>query len=469
MVSIIPFSGGCYGYVRCTLGPTVGFLTGCSEAAKYILYAVILAYVIGLLFQNVYEFEDHWLPVIWLAFYVCAIAFKAVPLNWSIYVWVGLALMTLITQCIFIFGAAKESNWKHFRKDINPFNTDGDDFLQGLGLAGYLFTGIDSVRTCMDNESNKVVPYVMVILTLVSIMMGLATIISMRAYSMFLVPSFLPFSPGLTIALPGIKAKFADFFTLPCVLGANLGFFYSGGKQISSMMDSRFLPSLTLCGLRNLAKVGGLEGSNKSKRYAVSENKENISDSDIRSEIVLTSPPWTVMETIIPLTISGLVSYILLVVCYYTIDDLLPYIVRTAALLGCFEICCMMGAYLIFSTRFANMDRGFRSPFGMVGALMAIGRRQFFSREEQEKFLKAYIVNANLSKRKARGSFTTGGDGGKDSGRIVSGRIKYFHDMFVFATASPRHLASSIRHVETYDSHQAELRLKRRADAHQSP
>eukprot|EP00981_Chlorochromonas_danica_P015330 scaffold11717_cov179-Ochromonas_danica.AAC.1 len=33
MVSIIPFSGGCYGYVRCTLGSTIGFLTGCSEAA----------------------------------------------------------------------------------------------------------------------------------------------------------------------------------------------------------------------------------------------------------------------------------------------------------------------------------------------------------------------------------------------------------------------------------------------------
>eukprot|EP00981_Chlorochromonas_danica_P004162 scaffold833_cov177-Ochromonas_danica.AAC.8 len=108
MVSIIPFSGGCYGYVRCTMGPTVGFLTGCSEAAKYILFAVLTVYIVGLLFQNVYEFEDHWLPVIWLAFYVCAIAFKAVPLNWSVYVWVGLALMTMITQGIFIFGAAKE-------------------------------------------------------------------------------------------------------------------------------------------------------------------------------------------------------------------------------------------------------------------------------------------------------------------------------------------------------------------------
>eukprot|EP01039_Chlorochromonas_danica_P009704 gene9704-biopygen4876 len=209
MVSIIPFSGGCYGYVRCTLGPTIGFMTGCFEAAKYTMYAVVIAYLIGLLFQDMYEFEDHWLPVIWLAFYVLAIAFKTVPLNWSIYVWVGLALMTLITQGIFIFGAAKGDNWKNLSPDINPFNRKVGDFLQAIGVANFLLVGIDSVRTCMDDESNKVVPYVMVTATLVSIGTGLASIISMRAYSMnpFLFVTSIPFSPGLLIAIPSINAN----------------------------------------------------------------------------------------------------------------------------------------------------------------------------------------------------------------------------------------------------------------------
>eukprot|EP00981_Chlorochromonas_danica_P004161 scaffold833_cov177-Ochromonas_danica.AAC.7 len=313
MVSIIPFSGGCYGYVRCTLGPTAGFLTGCSEAAKYILYAVIFSYVISVLFQNVYEFEDHWLPVIWLAFYVCAIAFKTVPLTWSVYVWVGLALMTMITQCIFIFGAAKESNWKHFRKDINPFNTDGDDFLQGLGLAGYLFVGIDSVRTCMDNESNKVVPYVMVIVTLVSIVMGLATIISMRAYSMnplLFATNFFPFSPGLTIALPGIKAKFIDFFSLPSILGAGLGVFYSGAKQISSMMDSGLFPSVSTRDLKKLGKVDVALVADESVHGAANEIISMVADDDMVSGRVSATARHSksTLETIIPLTISGVVS-----------------------------------------------------------------------------------------------------------------------------------------------------------------
>eukprot|EP00981_Chlorochromonas_danica_P007686 scaffold1867_cov177-Ochromonas_danica.AAC.3 len=497
MVSIIPFSGGCYGYVRCTLGSTIGFLTGCSEAAKYILFAVLTVYIVGLLFQNVYEFEEHWLPVIWLAFFVAAIAFKAVPLNWSIYVWVGLALMTMITQCIFIFGAAKESNWKHFRKDINPFNTDGDDFLQGLGLAGYLFVGIDSVRTCIDDESNKVVPYVMVVVTLVSIATGLATIISMRAYSMnplLFATNFFPFSPGITIALPGIKAKFADFFSLPSIVGASLGFFYSGGKQISSMMDSGLLPSLNLCGLK-MNKVGVVNGSdagNHGKSDAAGENKNSSSDVMTPEEVsALAGHSKSTMETIIPLTISGILSYILLVACYYKIDDFLPYIVRTAALLACFEIIFMMGAYLVFATRFGNMDRGFRSPFGMVGALMAIGfwillfvtnfyyqepsdrlweglallfffvvcmvyyvsfasSHQFFSREEQEKFLKAYIVNANKGKKKGRG-----GAAGKSSSNKSGFGYKMWSNLqaaFGLAASTSHHHGNSSNNPEGIDS-----------------
>eukprot|EP00981_Chlorochromonas_danica_P015927 scaffold14785_cov308-Ochromonas_danica.AAC.1 len=195
--------------------------------------------------------------------------------------------MTLITQCIFIFGAAKESNWKHFRRDINPFNTDGDDFLQGIGIAGYLFVGIDSVRTCMDNESNKVVPKMMVVVTFISIATGLAMVISMRAYSMnplLFATNFFMLSPGLTIALPAIKAKFADFFTLPFIVGAGLGFYYSGGKQISSMMDSGLFPSLRLCCWKKMGKVGIADGSDEGvggKSDAVGEVADVVASNEV--------------------------------------------------------------------------------------------------------------------------------------------------------------------------------------------
>ncbi|RYY82760.1 amino acid permease, partial [archaeon] len=34
MTSILPFAGGSYGYVRCALGPFIGFVVGCCEAME---------------------------------------------------------------------------------------------------------------------------------------------------------------------------------------------------------------------------------------------------------------------------------------------------------------------------------------------------------------------------------------------------------------------------------------------------
>eukprot|EP00981_Chlorochromonas_danica_P011002 scaffold3611_cov288-Ochromonas_danica.AAC.1 len=209
-----------------------------------------------------------------------------------------------------------------------------------------------------------------------------------------------------------------------------------------------------------MGKVGVADGSDEGaggKSDAVGE----IADVAVSNEV----PPLSVLskstlESIIPLAISGTISYIVLVACYYKVDNFVPYIVHSAALFSSVEIIFVMGAYLIFSTRFANMDRGFRSPFGMLGAVLAIGfwillfvsilyylspndrmweglsllffyivcivyyvgfasRHQFFSREEQEKFLKAYIVNANKGKKKGRAG---GGGAGVGAGKLNSNK-----------------------------------------------
>eukprot|EP00981_Chlorochromonas_danica_P014042 scaffold7245_cov197-Ochromonas_danica.AAC.2 len=438
LVSIVPFSGGCYGYVRCTLGPTIGFLTGCSEAAKYTLFNLMTVYTVGVLFQNIYDFQDDWLPVIWLACYVLAIALKVVPLRWSVYVWVGLAAMTLVTQCIFIFGSVKVSNWKHFRKDINAFDSKRDDFLQALSSAGYFFFGIDSVRTCMDDESNKVVPKVMVVVTFISIFTALASIISMRAYSMnplLFATNFFPYMPGLEKALPQANEKLLNLLDLPCIVGATLGFFYSGGKQVSSMMESGLLPSLSLCGIKKHNKVG--DAAVMQGGIIAESGSGSVEETMTVEKVNRVSQRKDVLETIIPLSCCGIVSYVLLVVCYYKVNGFLSHVIRTAISLASIEGFCMMGAYVIFSTRFGNMERGLKSPFGAGGAVLAMvywgylfvanlyfqdekdrlweglsvlfffvvcltyyivfaSRWQFFSKEEQEKFLKAYVVNVSM-------------------------------------------------------------------------
>eukprot|EP00981_Chlorochromonas_danica_P015889 scaffold14720_cov172-Ochromonas_danica.AAC.14 len=38
MTSFLSFAGGSYGYVRCAMGPTMGYLIGFCESIEYILY-----------------------------------------------------------------------------------------------------------------------------------------------------------------------------------------------------------------------------------------------------------------------------------------------------------------------------------------------------------------------------------------------------------------------------------------------
>lgn len=38
--SIAPFAGGLYGYVRCSVGPMLGYLTACCEMCVYMFYSV---------------------------------------------------------------------------------------------------------------------------------------------------------------------------------------------------------------------------------------------------------------------------------------------------------------------------------------------------------------------------------------------------------------------------------------------
>jgi amino acid transporter len=49
MISILPFSGGTYGFARVTVGPYFGFLVGCFESFGNILYSVIGMIELGII------------------------------------------------------------------------------------------------------------------------------------------------------------------------------------------------------------------------------------------------------------------------------------------------------------------------------------------------------------------------------------------------------------------------------------
>eukprot|EP00981_Chlorochromonas_danica_P001770 scaffold381_cov168-Ochromonas_danica.AAC.23 len=426
MVSIIPFSGGSYGYTRCTLGPTVGYVVGMMEAAKYMVFALLAGYTVGVMLQEAFDFAEHWLPVIWLAYFVLINVTVSCGVKYLWWFWGLLALGVLLTQSIFVFGAIKYGEAGNLGSRFNELHTGGDsggDFLKNLSLSLYLISGIDAMRSCANDRSNRVVPHAMVIVMVGIIVMGYVQVVAMRSYVLnpykLLLYTF-SYNVGLEQTLPDVPTKYLALFSLAGTFGNGYGFLYGGARQVRSMAGSGLLPAfLTYSQTKEQVE-------SEEKEMLPSKDKE---DSDCNEKEI---------KPTMALLVCSLFCYALLLVGYYKIDTFSRKFSRMCTVLAVLQTSALMLAYCVFAVRFSNLERRLRSPFHIPGAFIVIGyfitvfftvfyyedhsenygyalviffvsimiyyylvasKRQFFSKEEQEKFMKAYVVNANKRKK----------------------------------------------------------------------
>lgn len=150
LISIVPFSGGCYAYTRCALGSFMGYLAGVIETAKYLLFAVFNIYRITVIFHDIYDFNEAYDLLISLSFVLVlnVLHWYNLRLLWWFVGIVG--AMILIVQLLFIFGATTKGTAANI---INTsFRFDRDLFLVGFSYSSYLLSAVDAVRTCVDDE-----------------------------------------------------------------------------------------------------------------------------------------------------------------------------------------------------------------------------------------------------------------------------------------------------------------------------
>jgi hypothetical protein len=75
MMGIIAFSGGSYGYARCTLSPFVGYLVGMCDLLQTILYSAVFVNTIAHPFALASGDPSYlnYLPLWWIAVYTVVI------------------------------------------------------------------------------------------------------------------------------------------------------------------------------------------------------------------------------------------------------------------------------------------------------------------------------------------------------------------------------------------------------------
>eukprot|EP00981_Chlorochromonas_danica_P008492 scaffold2205_cov183-Ochromonas_danica.AAC.17 len=250
LISIVPFSGGCYGYSRCAMGPMMGYVAGMFEAAKYILYATFNINRLGDIFLQAYGFDEKYQIIVWLAFLIVfnlVHYFQTKMLWWTIAL-VGIAIFVI--QVIFIFGATSEGSVTNIQ--ASRWDSDPDAFLKSLPYAVYMLSALDAVRTCVDDQGSDVVPKALLHIMAWSIVAAFASIVAQSAYNYDdhnLVKEDYAYNVGLRMVFSmSSNNKFVTLFSLPGGLGCSLAFLYCAARQVRSMASSGLLPPFLAMG-----------------------------------------------------------------------------------------------------------------------------------------------------------------------------------------------------------------------------
>lgn len=286
-------------------------------------------------------------------------------------------------------------------KDINGFTNNWHDALKVMPLAAWFFVGVEAMTLSCDDiarPSHTVPPTmvaVMITLLITSISITLTTA-SQHPGTIGLVDAVLPLSPGYNLAFGNnLTSPILALFALPGVFGTAFGFMFAYGRQVAAMARSGLLPQpLALSGGRNDAPVPAL-----------------LAGSVIGGSVLLLL--WELFP-----------------------NDQKTISARLFGLCMLGSCCVYVSIFLSFLTArryLANVPRLFTSPLGIIGAiygvivfasmalalaffqrdnysalivfiailLMALGyyyliarKKEFLSLQEQEQFMKAYLMRA---------------------------------------------------------------------------
>eukprot|EP00981_Chlorochromonas_danica_P012879 scaffold5514_cov166-Ochromonas_danica.AAC.13 len=387
MTSITAFAGGCYGYTRCSIGPYFGFICGCCELLSMHIFTVLSVDTITECITVSYGTLSTW-ELIWAG--MVYVLVTLVFLGRANHFWIAMeitAVFSLVIILMFLIGVMTE------QKDIfsiglsereDPHFVDGGKgWATHLYYASWFFMGIECITVTGKKIKNP------------------SKILS-RA---------LPISVLLATAFAFWVMKFSVrtgvMLCTPPLISSAIGLMYSIINSTHAMAQSGMLPAWL---------------------------KPTIGQEEV--------PIVCVIACIV-------FQYGMFVAEFMPEEDIISRLFPIAILCACVSYFGVLSSFISFKTRFSGMGRLLTIPiwicfFGYAAFLtqfivvlaydplrkevsmvfflflfglsvyyyLVVRQTQFFSKEEQDKFFKAYVLNANKKRSNNKKS--------KNSGSLVS-------------------------------------------------
>lgn len=339
MGSSTAFSGGVYGMSRVVLGFYAGFLMGMFELLEYIFYTSLSVQFLGVFFISNFNLDSNYQPLIWAAFYLSALMFQ---LTGGAFFWrfnYSIALFSLIILLIYCFGSLPATNFDENASmrlpgteiaDMNNWFVGGmSAFMTSLPQTTSGFAGVEAsaLLTNLLEQPKRDFSY--------GIVAGTLTLFVTMFFTLFVACSIGDGS-GLTYVMNlsffmdagfqtfGISQVTAQWLMFPSQYAMAFGFILPYSRLLYAMAESNLMPSFL-----------NLKGSE-----------------DHRPSVL----------------IGSLISFLLCLANFYEPN---LNLLNMALLFGFFVYLANLYAFYEMRTNFSSVERTFRSPFGISGAIFA--------------------------------------------------------------------------------------------------
>lgn len=404
LTSIVCFSGGCYGYVRCANGPFFGYLTACCEILANNFMTIISVYSVGTSITTATSISRYYEPLWFFLTYLAVflIHFQGGRRFWSMNGYC--AIIGMLTVALFIIKALALNQYIYTEPFIGNRHVGlhSDNFMTMFYYPTWCLIGTETATIAGAGITNgsEVIPWALI-------------------YCVSTIAAFTFTTMMLSIA--SYQGNWDDF--------SNVAFPVDFMDQIVSNQDIKNMLNALLIIPPNFSSAVGFMFPSKHLLFSLSAS--GVLPAFFKQKW---GPQQVELNSLLTATVT---QYLVLMIGWSL--SLNPPFFFICMLGGSFLYVSVHISYITFYFQFDSMKRGFHSPVGIFGAIYGIGcfslvflsllifqgpihpplfigflivasiyyfqvaqHTQFFSKEEQDKFMKAYIVNANKMRRKKK-------------------------------------------------------------------
>ncbi len=368
MSPALPHTGGAYSFARTAFGPWGGFITGVAENIEYVLTPAVIVYFIGAYLTAIFGTPAAWQPLFWVAGYVIFVTANARGVELSFMVTAMVTLMAICVLVTFFLSALPSFDFSRYALNIgvDPATGAGVELPEGNGpflpfgvygilaampFAVWLFLAIEQLPLAAEEsvDPKRDMPK--------GIMLGMFTLIGLGFLVLLINPS-IPvervvngetvhgaFALGTSSEpiLDGFRAIFdlhaAGALALAAVVGLVASFhaiIFAGGRQIYSLSRAGYFPHF----------------------LSVTHSKHKTPNVALVAGAVL---GLAVMLTVW-FTMGG-----------ENAGSFIGGVLLNMAVFGAMFSYLLQGlTFIQLRRKFPNIERPFRSPFGVAGAGLTV-------------------------------------------------------------------------------------------------